>query len=67
MSAISEDDERGLSALHTDFSELLELPETAFTGSDDVLAGSTVAAEPMQPTCPAHPDTNEYVEHCWST
>ena len=60
MPAISEEDEGCVDTLPTSFSELLELPETAFTGSDVILAGPAVAAEPMQPTCPAHPDTPKY-------
>lgn len=44
----------------TDFSQLLELPDSAFTVSEDVLAGSTVAAEALSETCPAHPDTVKY-------
>ena len=61
MPAISEEDEGGINALPTDFSELLQLPDTVFTDSNDILTGSTVAAEPMQLSCPAHPDTTEYV------
>lgn len=42
-----------------DFSELLDLPESAFPGSDDVLAGSTVAANALSHTCPAYTDTTK--------
>ena len=61
MAGISEEEEGDINALPTDFAELLELPETVFAGSYDVLAGSTVAAESMRSTCEAHPNTIEYV------
>ena len=59
MPAISEEDEGVVDALPTDFAELLELPETVFAASNDVLTGTTVAAEPMQSTCSAHGDDIE--------
>lgn len=58
---MAEGDDSGAFVLPTDFSQLLELPETAFADSNDVLACSTGAAELMQPTCSVHPDTTEYV------
>ena len=61
MAVISEDDEGGVHVLPTNFSELLELPETALTDSDDVLAGSTGPADSLRPTCPAHSHATEYV------
>jgi hypothetical protein len=60
MPVISEEEDSHDHIFHTDFSELLDLPESAFPGSYDVLAGSTVAADALSQTCPAHPETPEY-------
>ena len=60
MPVIREEEDIQDHVFHTDFSELLELPESAFPGSYDVLAGSTVAADALSQTCPAHPQTSEY-------
>lgn len=45
---------------HTDFSELLDLPELAFAGSEDVLAAPAVAADGLSQSCPAHPEASKY-------
>jgi hypothetical protein len=63
MPVIHEEDESHDRMLHADFSELLDLPENAFPGSDDILASSTVAVDPLLQPCIAHPNTSEYVDH----
>jgi hypothetical protein len=60
MPVISEEEDSQDHIFHTDFSELLDLPESAYPGSYDVLAGSTVAADALSQTCPTHPETSEY-------
>ena len=59
MPVISEADEDNILA-HQDFSQLLDLPETIFAGSNEDVVGSAVAAEALEPTCPTHQDSNEY-------
>ena len=60
MPVISEEEDGHDHIFHTDFSELLDLPESAFPGSYEVLAGSTVAADALSQSCPAHPETSKY-------
>ena len=61
MPVIHEEDESHDRILHTDFSSLLDLPESAFPESDDVLPSSTVPIDPLLAPCVAHPDTSKYV------
>jgi hypothetical protein len=59
MPVISEEIEGHDQVFHTDFSELLELPESTFAGSEDVLAASTEEGEAFAAPCPAHTETSK--------
>ena len=62
MPVINEEDDGNDHIYHTDFSQLLELPETSFSISDDALIGSTVATDSVQQTCPVHPYDSRFVD-----
>lgn len=57
MSVINEEIEDRNQIFHNDFSELLDLPESAFAGSEDVLATTTLGDEALLAPCPAHETT----------
>lgn len=61
MTTIVEENEDDLNAA-PDFSQLLDLPESTFAGSNDALFGNTVTADPGLGHCPDHPnDDSKYV------
>ena len=59
MPVISEEDDVHDQVFHTDFSALLELPESTFARLEDVLAASTVAGEAFAAPCPVHTESSK--------
>lgn len=59
MTTIAEENEGDLAA--PDFSQLLDLPEGTFGGSQDAVFGTTTITDPAQlGYCPDHPDDMGY-------
>lgn len=59
MPVINEEDD-GSHALPQDFSELLDLPDSAFAGLDDALLGSTLAEDSLAAPSGAQAEGFEY-------
>ena len=59
MPAIQEEDVAS-DIVAPDFSELLDLPDTTFAGTNDIPLGMTVTSDPLQPFSPSLLEPAEY-------